>query len=196
MPTCTKTDPFVTFITNVITYRIANPSETMQDAFTENALIGSQTAYCCPDCNGRYFLGTAERFLQYYETIQTLNCCFNSYATAATSITLFSSIGVSEIESHICCNDFVSCVNSLRNVTTFEFLQLITLGIVENGTIKDNTTLCNLATILDTYNNGDALVYLTEILNLGVVIWCADGNVYGESLVQYLKYAEAIGLTP
>ena len=125
-------------------------------------------------------------------------CCVN-FAGTVSSFTSFAFTFEDPIGfSKFCCNNnnFNDCVNKLTSAVK-DGASIIDRGVVEYGTVKENSLLCKLVDLLSGCDT--QITDLQKILNIfldkGFVIACTNTGLFVGSLEEYLKYAEAVGLT-
>jgi hypothetical protein len=190
----------------------ATPGLTFENILEEGTIYpyGQGVKPCCPDC-GIYVLSNLETWVTYSEATggpvmanppqgapagsDEDPCCVN-YAGTAGNFANFASTFEDTIGfSKFCCNNnnFNDCVNKLVN-SVKDGASFLERGVVEYGTVKENSLLCKLVDLLSGCDTGitDLQKTLTTMLDLGFVIFCTDEGLLVASIEEYLKYIEAI----
>ena len=140
------------------------------------------TPICCPDCEV-YFLGNVQPFLFLRETV-TPSCCLNE-STNKDQYSDFIEVGDSVI---VCCNEFEPCLSNFEEnfITT-----IFDLGLIETSYYDNHSNLCILNDIIMglPYSNITELNHIVDsILELGIVIWCFNDNVFIGSADVYVEW--------
>lgn len=148
-----------------------NNGDLIYDAMT-SGFTGSTSVYCCPDCDGVYVLTTPGQFFRYYASMCGFDktCCFNYKSSLQTYLEMITN----EVPTTgTCCTNFNECVtDSLSTVIGCD-----ELDIFEYSTFDGKGSLCIVADILSQYDQTTAANYLSNILNMGIVVICKDGEV-------------------
>lgn len=148
-----------------------NNGDLIYDAMT-SGFTGSTSVYCCPDCDGIYYLTTPGRFFRYYAVMCGFDktCCFN-YKTSLNNY--FEMLSNDVPTTATCCTNFNTCVtNNLNSVIGCE-----DIDIFEYSTFDGEGSLCIVADVLSQYDQGTAASYLSSILDIGIAVACKDGEV-------------------
>ena len=140
------------------------------------------TPICCPDCEV-YFLGNVQPFLFLRETV-TPSCCLNE-STNKDQYSDFIEVGDSV---KVCCNEFEPCLSNFEEnfITT-----IFDLGLIETSYYDNHSNLCILNDIIMglPYSNITELNHIVDsILELGIVIWCFNDNVFIGSADVYVEW--------
>jgi hypothetical protein len=141
---------------------------------------------CCPDC-GYYLLSTVETSLKFFEASGESICCLNE-ATSTETYVKFINDGYPKV----CCNEFEPCLPQFEE----NFMSLIMNGgIIETPYYNNHSNLCILNDIILNlpYTDLQLTQIVDVILQLGVVIWCCNDDVYISTVERYLKWAEGGG---
>lgn len=181
----------------------AAPTQTYADVLASitstlnSGVIINECNLCCPDCPaGPYVLGTTVNFINVYDYLgpqATWKCCLNvdsslqAYGTflTATSATTWTK----------CCTSFSDCTTSISKAIT-DYPSLLTEGILEYGTIADDTTLCiildTLQALTPSLTPTELGNLIQEILDLGIVVQCngvgVDTQILISSINSYVTY--------
>lgn len=154
---------------------------------------GSSETYYCPDC-AQYVLALKESFITYVEGIGGYSgysgCCLSVYATIENYLSYCESSGGCPVTP--CCITDKFCLES--NLGPDYLLPFIQNGVYElsNTSEVNKSNLCYLLTQLnDNFDIVDVITYLSSILSNGIVIWCSDGNIYAETIGNYLIFIGA-----
>jgi hypothetical protein len=94
-----------------------------------------------------------------------------------------------------CGTDFQDCVNSLKTLFPTFWNDIINLGIVEESTIANTTTLCIVKNLLSNFQGlteENRLDLLTAILQAGIVVQCTEQGMLITSIKGYDEYIKAI----
>jgi hypothetical protein len=153
-----------------------NNGDLIYDAMT-SGFTGSTSVYCCPDCDGLYILTTPGQFFRYYASMCGFDktCCFNYKSTLAT---YFDMVTNEVPTTGTCCTNFNECLtNNLQPVIGCSDLE-----IFESSTFNGQGSLCIVGDVLSQYDQSTAASYLTNILEIGMVVACKDGNVIAGTL--------------
>ena len=180
---------------------------------------------CCPDCvqvmNGNnvsvYVISSVETFLKFSEAVG-LNknyaqpaaasvyntnaiCCTHLAASVETTLKFTEAFGFPENPVSTCSKNFNSCINTIKNSLTPEGIdRLLDKGVVEYGSLLDNSQLCIINDFIDRSIELDPTSsskeeQLDRILDKGMIISCYDDEIVTSSVETWLKWAEANGLT-
>jgi hypothetical protein len=199
----TTTPPCVDPITDILNEIIIrkNPNNTYSevlDSILDEGIVTNNYGYCCPECGQEYVFASGETFLKYAEAAGLLNqssdCCMNIDASIETYLKFLEALGwtPTACNTDICSDELEDYVG----VTIYDNLRDI--GMIEYSSLLGGSFMCKL---LDW--KGIVTITPTEFgelvesfLEKGLVVSCLDGNIIISSVETYLKYAEAVGLTP
>lgn len=95
-----------------------------------------------------------------------------------------------------CCT--LPCYDQLRElVGTENYELLLDKGFVEEPTINGEGLLCKFLEFVDDneISVADAMLIMSTLLDKGYVFSCNEGTTIIASIEEYLKYAEAVGVT-
>jgi hypothetical protein len=96
-----------------------------------------------------------------------------------------------------CCND--NCLDEFKEFigpTCFDTIN--DKGFVEYSSIQGKGIACKLLELAEKYNIGPTDIFniMNIILDKGIVVYCDQtGTISIASVEEWLKYAEALGLT-
>lgn len=152
------------------------------------------------------------------------SCCVNAYASTPTMLKFLEALGTSSrptpafaketaaIAEPVLSNEFyLGCTNYFTEeieslkllLTPTEQLDFADKGIVEYGSLNTDLTsnISDLKAMLVAFFTapGNLLTYgamLENLLDIGYVLWCANGTTYLSSVENYLKWYEAVGVGP
>lgn len=211
---------FTTFkfvCTNPITYILENvesqaggltdPLLVMEaiNAILREGLLVTNCDLCCPDCTetNRYVLASLDDYYTYYNAVYSETClppcCLEidsslSAYTASTLPTIFKTIPT---PTNCCGTNFNECSQRIKTILGPNAFNIYnTLGIAEESTINDSTTLCLIADFLESlpsaWTTSDKEDFLTAILNSGLVIDCRPEGTLISNISNYILYLEAV----
>jgi hypothetical protein len=148
--------------------------------------------YCEPSCEAIddicgniYFLGNASMFISlatfkgWTTNPASAPCCYNFMGTFSTSLLIKSEMCWSSIPR--CCKDLDTCFKTFETaVPEGSYLELMSNGVVEYGTIDDDDNICFLKTYLEDRYNDPVKVstYISQILSVGLVFTYDSINNY------------------
>lgn len=138
----------------------------------ESGFTGSTSVYCCPDCDGIYILTTPGQFFRYYESMCGFDksCCFNYKSSLQT---YFDMVSYDVPTSGTCCTNFNSCVTDNLSAV----IGCNDIDVFEYSTFDGEGSLCIVADVLSQYDQTTAANYLNNILTIGMLVACKDGEV-------------------
>lgn len=96
-----------------------------------------------------------------------------------------------------CCT--LPCFDELRLlVGSTNYDILLDKGMIEEPTVNGTGLVCKFLEFVDanSISVSDAMLIMTTILDKGFTWHCGEGTTVMASIETYLKYAEAVGLTP
>ena len=147
--------------------------------FLEKGEISPQCD-CCP-CSNIYVFASVETTLR---LIEALNWDANQQACTTRSYTTS------------CCTE--NCLDKIEELYGAAVTNVILdKGIYEYSLLGTRSTLCDIYDYLKENNvpEGDAVEFIDTILDKGIVFQCYESNQILASVEEYLKFAEAVGLT-
>lgn len=181
--------PITYFINTALTGTvIANAGRVITDLL-DGGLILNSCNLCCPDCDGTYILSSTVPFQAFIPLFTpTVACCMNSELTVANYLIINEALTPWQFQPTACCNDFGVCITELTS-SVDNYSTLLTAGIIEYGTINDNTGLCLLLDAIKTiYPSATATqlgLLIESILTAGLVIACENGKIFMGSVAAY-----------
>lgn len=155
------------------------------NSLLSEGLIINQCDLCCPDCEEPYVLGNTVNFINFYDYVGTRApwaCCLN----VDSSLSAYSTFETetSETTWKKCCTDFSTCIGG--------YGPLFPNGIIEYNTINNNSTLCVIKDTLETITPAltpvQILSLIKEIVDVGVVVDCNEGQISISSISTYISY--------
>lgn len=192
-----------------------------------NGFVRSRYGICCPDCvypnenQTIYTICSAENAISLYENLGSeffSTCCFNLYSSNSTYTNFLEGIGGSipntEIQffgdntlvkttgSTLCeNNNFIECLTSISGISD-DFSSILDRGIVEIGTINNQSGLCWLYDyfIEQGISSSDVQDFMLNILtcndtDCGITIFCNKDEIVFGSVKSLLFYWEGRGIT-
>jgi hypothetical protein len=179
--------------------------KTITDNLDAGIFISSGSCnLCCPDCEttNRYVLSSVDTYLELYNFLYVDQfycpepCCINVSASATKYINYTQTVTL-PIPSCPCGTDFSNCIAGLQQLLGPAWSGVNSIGIVEESTIGDNSTLCilkNLLQDLPTFLTiSDLNILLVTILNTGIVVECSDAGILITSVKSYTEIKQAQG---
>lgn len=180
--------------------------------FLDNGELITNCNFCCPDCTDtkRYVLASSPLYALYYSQFYTLPSCppvccteVDASLTAMTTIFAVDVPSLSEAFKDVppitnCCGTgFSECSTSLKlALGTSRDLIFKVLGIAEESTINDLTTLCILADFLNSLpvavTDIEKASIISAILNKGFVVQCRPEGTIISGFSAYKAYIVAI----
>lgn len=177
-------------------------------------------ALCCPDCTAtnRYVLAGLGAYSEYYTAVYSETCLppccieldagLNVYTKGlAEGIGVMASNSLFQIFQTIppptnCCGtNFSECSQRIKTILGTDASAIYnTLGIAEESTFNDVTTLCLFADFLESlpsaWTTSDMVDFLTIFLQGGLVIDCrAEGTIIS-NIKSYVDYLELVSNDP
>lgn len=179
----------------------ASPTQTPVDILASitsvltNGIILTECDLCCPTCgtnNEPYVLGNTINFLEvitYLGQTWTHSCCLNVESSVIAYDTFIKANP--RIEWVDCCNDFNTCVSNIADAVP-TFPDMLITGILEYSTLDENTSVCilleTLQAILPSFTPTQLQDMLTDILDLGIVVQCSNGQIMISSIDTYINF--------
>jgi len=125
-----------------------------------------------------------------------INNLLRSTAKVETNAIAISPINIPFPANCPCGTDFQDCVNSLKTLFPTEWNKILAdLGIIEESTISNTSTLCIIKNIIESIeylSEGQRSEILTTILNIGIVVECTDQGMIIASIDGYSEYIKSI----
>ena len=179
----------------------ASPTQTPIDLLASitsvltNGVILTECDLCCPDCTSNldpYVLGNTVNFLDviaFQGQGWTASCCLNVESSVIAYDT-FIKVNP-RIKWVDCCNDFNTCVADISDAVA-TFPDMLIEGILEYGTLDKNTSVCilleTLQAITPALTPAQLQDLISDILTLGIVVQCSDGQILISSIDTYINY--------
>lgn len=180
--------------------------------FLDNGELITNCNFCCPDCEEtkRYVLASAPLYALYYSQFYTLPncppvCCTEVDASLSAMATQFSDTVPSLATAfknvppvtNCCGTGFSECAASLKIALGTERDAIFKLlGVVEESTINNLTTLCILADFLNSLpiavTDVEKASIIAAILNKGFVVQCRPEGTIISGILAYKQYIVAI----
>lgn len=140
----------------------------------QNGFIGPKCSGCCPDCGNIYILASVETYLKYFEEFGAPpaqeDCC--------------ASTCIAKLQDYLSGSDFNTIMNK---------------GIVEYSTFNGKSFICYLLDYIieNEYTLGSSSFeeVLSEILDVGIVIYCTEDKQIIGDVEEFLTIMEGLGDT-
>lgn len=169
-----------------------NNGENINSILNSGYTANTETYYC-PECS-QYILASVETLICEVGEGQVCpdysNCCINVSANK-DSYLFFTELVAN---SNPCCTQDKFCLET--NLFPESIINLLKTGIVEISSTSEifNTNLCYLFEQLNLQGFDEKVFFeiCYGILDFGIVIWCYEGVIYANSMVNYLSFLNTI----
>ena len=187
----------------------------------QNGLLVTTCDLCCPDCTetNRYVLSSVETYATYYSAVYSETCLppccieidasLEIYTGGAAAAKAIGEVGVMASTSlfqifqtippptNCCGTKFSECSQRIKTILGSDASLIYnTLGIVEESTFNDVTTLCLFADFLESLPSAwttlNMVDFLTVFLEAGLVIDCRPEGTIITNIISYIEYLELV----
>jgi hypothetical protein len=149
------------------------------ESILDNGQVSPQCD-CCP-CSNIYVFASVERAISLIQALDWAenqqDCTTKSYTTS-------------------CCTE--NCLDKIEELYSAAVTNVILdKGVYEYSLLGTRSTLCDIYDYLKENNvpEGDAVDFISMILDKGIVFQCYEDNQVLASVETYLQWAESKGLT-
>ena len=176
---------FETYLEWIITQY--NDGETINDILNSGYTANTNTYYCPDECGVYGLMGAETGYCEGpFECPDYIGCCIN----LTMSFEEYVNYTESNRETNPCCTNDKFCIET--NFSPENINNLLNYGVVEIGSSSEiyNTNLCYLFERLydEGYTETEVYDIFIAILDIGIMIWCYDGVIYGDSYSSYVSF--------
>lgn len=177
--------------------------------FLEGGTILSSCNLCCPKCefnDGDGFIYALTDIIGFSNLVTTLFCKFNDTCCMSVNANATEYVDLQQTLANvmpsvipICCNNFTTYVEELKNITDCPN-SFLTSGIVEYGSLTPDgeSQLHNIALMIQSIypaaTPAELCTYVTTMLTNGLVIYCDSNGMFIGSIESFLVYASRINI--
>lgn len=183
---------FETYLEWIITQY--NDGENINDILNSGYTANTETYYCPGEC-GVYGLAKVNTIYceAGFEQVcpDYSGCCVNITASKDKIVQYLDIVG---FPPNPCCTNDKFCIET--NFSPQNINNILNYGVVEIGSCSEiyNTNLCYLFQRLydEGYSETEVYNIFIVILDIGIMIWCYDGVIYGKSNSFYESFINSL----